>query len=178
MASARDSVRRYALGYALALASTLAAGEGGNKKPAPPAEQNRPEKEQESLMVCRNLTKGNVVASRLAMADTFETRRRGYLGRTSIEPGEGMLLTPCYAIHMVGMKFALDVVFLDREMRVVAAYADVPPGTLNRSSRKAHSTLELPAGTIAAKRIEVGDTLQVLTPEEAKAAPEAKAEAK
>lgn len=135
-------------------------------------------------MVCRNLTKGNVVASRLTIADTFETRRRGYLGRTSIEPGEGMLLTPCYAIHMVGMKFALDVVFLDRELRVVAVYADVPPGALNRSSRKAHSALELPAGTVAAKRVEVGDTLQVLSAEEARAAaeaqaaPEAKAEGK
>ncbi|HPD15352.1 MAG TPA: DUF192 domain-containing protein [Planctomycetota bacterium] len=147
----------------------------GEKAQEPRAAKEPDAKQDPPSMVCRNLTKGNVVASRLAIADTFETRRKGFLGRASIEPGEGMLLTPCYAIHMVGMKFALDVVFLDREMRVVAVYPDVPPGTLNRSSRRAHSTLELPPGTIAAKRIEVGDTLQVLTAEEAKATPEVKA---
>ena len=150
---------------AAALAALCAAGEPEKKQDPPP-------------MVCRNLTKGNVVASRLTIADTFEARRRGFLGRTSIEPGEGMLLTPCRAIHMVGMKIALDVVFLDRRMNVVALYADVKPGVLNKSSRRAESTLELPAGTIEAKRIEVGDTLQVLTPEEAKAASDAKADAK
>ncbi len=128
---------------------------------------NDPDTKQDPPMICRNLTKGNVVASELVVADTWEKRRKGFLGRTSILPGEGMLLTPCFAIHMVGMKFALDVVFLDRDLRVVGIDKHVKPGTLNSSCRKAHSTLELPPGTVAAKRIEKGDVLQVLRADQA-----------
>ncbi len=157
------TVRRLGQCFAMAaLAALCAAGEKAPELP-PDAKQDPPP------MICRNLTKGNVVASRLVVADTWETRRRGFLGRASIEPGEGMLLVPCWAIHMIGMKFPLDVVFLDRDMRVVDVAADVKPGVLNRSCRKAHSTLELPAGTAAAKKIEKGDTLQIVSADEAEA---------
>jgi len=125
---------------------------------------------QDTAMVCRNLTKGNVIASRLDVADTFDTRRRGLLGRTSLQPGEGMRLIPCRSVHTMGMKFAIDIVFLDKDLRVAAVRPNVEPGCWAASCLKAHSTLELPAGTIAAKRIEVGDTLQVARP----AAPEEK----
>jgi uncharacterized membrane protein (UPF0127 family) len=112
------------------------------------------------------------------VADTWETRRKGFLGRTSLLSGEGMLLTPCFSIHMVGMKFPLDVVFLDRDYRVVGIDKNVKPGTLNSSCRKAHSTLELPEGTVAAKRIEKGDVLQVLRADEVKEKDAAKGEKK
>ena len=141
------------------LAAMCVAGE-----PSPPKD---PDSKQDPPMICRNLTKGNVVATDLIVADTWETRRKGFLGRTSTEPGEGMLLVPCFAIHMVGMKFALDVVFLDRDDKVVGIDTNVKPGTLNSSCRKAHSTLELPPGTVAAKRIEKGDVLQVIRADEA-----------
>ncbi len=159
-------VRR--LGQCLAMAALAALCAAGERAQAPPSDA--PDAKQDPPpMVCRNLTKGNVVASRLVIADTFETRRKGFLGRTTIEPGEGMLLVPCWAIHMVGMKFPLDIVFLDREMRVVDVAVNVKPGVVNRSCRKAHSTLELPAGTVAAKRVEKGDTLQVIRADEAEA---------
>ena len=125
-------------------------------------------------MICRNLTKGNVLVSRLAVATSSEDRRRGLLGRSSLEAGEGMLLEPCMAVHTVGMKFAIDVVFLDKQRRVVAICPAVEPGVLHKGSLKARSTLELPAGAAAAKHLEVGDSLQIARADE----PEAKQDKK
>ncbi|MBM4036227.1 MAG: hypothetical protein FJ291_31210 [Planctomycetes bacterium] len=126
-----------------------------------------PETKQDPPMICRNLTKGNVVVSRLAIATSWDDRRRGLLGRTSLEPGEGMLLDPCRSVHTIGMKFPIDIVFLDRDMKVVGLKAEVKPGSLNNTCLKARSTLELPAGTAAARRLELGDALQVLRADKA-----------
>jgi len=131
----------------------------------PPAKS--PASKQDPPMICRNLTKGNVVVSSLVVATTWEDRRRGLLDRSRLEPGEGMLLEPCRSVHTVGMKFPIDIVFLDRERRVVGIKAAVKPGSLSNTCLRAYSTLELPAGAAAAKRLEVGDTLQVLRASEA-----------
>jgi uncharacterized membrane protein (UPF0127 family) len=60
------------------------------------------------------------------------------------------------------MKFAIDIVFLDKKMRVCRLFPKVEPGALSRHCVRARSCLELPAGTIAARRIEVGDQLRVM----------------
>lgn len=164
-----------ACALALALA---AAGEEARERPREQPPAKAPDSKQDPPMICRNLTKGNVVASRLAIALTWEDRRRGLLGRTSLDPGEGMLIQPCWSVHTIGMKFAIDVVFVDRAMRVVGIQAEVKPGALNKSNRKAHSTLELPAGAAAARRLEVGDTLQVLRADEAEEKADPKADSK
>ena len=118
-------------------------------------------------MICRNLTKGNIVVSRLDIATTVSDRRRGLLGRSSLPAGEGMLITPCRSVHTVGMQFAIDVVFLDKQSRVVSIRPDIEPGSLNNTCLKARSTLELPAGTAAARHLEVGDSLRIERAEDA-----------
>ena len=136
--------------------------------PANPAPQPPPapakRQPQGHPMICRNLTKGNVVLSRCTVADTRRTRARGLLGRHSLPPEEGMHLTPCRSIHMIGMKFPIDVVFLDRRLRVVALHRNVRPGRLYLRCGKARSTLEIAAGVIDARRIEVGDHLHIGAP--------------
>jgi uncharacterized membrane protein (UPF0127 family) len=141
----------------------VAAGAEARNAPTPKA----PESKQEPPMICRNLTKGNVVVSKLAVATDWEDRRRGLLGRTSLEPGEGLLLDPCRSVHTIGMKFPIDIVFLDRDMKVVGLKAEVKPGSLSNTCLKARMTLELPAGAAAAKRLELGDTLQVIRADKA-----------
>ncbi len=119
----------------------------------------RPAKEKP--MLCRNLTKGNVVADHLEVADTPRARRRGLLGRTSMRPGEGLLLTPCRSIHTIGMKFPIDVVFLDKGMKVVGLAKNLRPGVLHKTCLRARATLELPSGTIEARHLEIGDQLKI-----------------
>ncbi len=84
---------------------------------------------------------------------------RGYLVRPRPVLGEGMLLVPCRAVHMFGVRFALDVLFLDRNGRVVETYPDLQPGARTSVVREAAYALELPAGTVEVTGTQAGDLL-------------------
>jgi hypothetical protein len=106
-----------------------------------------------------NQTRGTVLADRAERAGSFLARLRGLLGRRGLEPGEGLWLTPCDAIHMFFMRFAIDALFLDGQSRVVRIYPSLPPWAVTRRERAARSVLELPAGAAALTRTEPGDQL-------------------
>lgn len=107
----------------------------------------------------RNLTREVVLAGEVEVADTSKKRRTGLLKRENLPQGEGLWITPCEAIHTIGMKFPIDVLFLSRTRKVLKIKQAVPPGRLAICLR-AHSVLELPAGTAAATRTAVGDQLE------------------
>lgn len=104
-----------------------------------------------------NTERGVVLGTSVRLADRWWPRMRGFLGRPAPTPGEGLLLTPCQAVHMFGMRFSLDIVFLDRDGVVVAVYEDLAPGKRTRVETKAIHALELPAGTVTATGTECGD---------------------
>src|SRR5688500_12305869 len=91
------------------------------------------------------LSRAGVVCESCAVADTMWTRLRGLMGRRELEPGEGLLLRPSSSVHTCFMRFAIDVVFLDGEMRVIAVSPAVRPWRL-RLQRGACVVLELRAG--------------------------------
>src|SRR5262249_56041136 len=64
-------------------------------------------------------SRGAVVAERLRTAHTHWTRLRGLLGTPTLPAGEGLWLKPCRQVHMFGMRYPVDVAFLDDEHRVV-----------------------------------------------------------
>ena len=87
------------------------------------------------------------VAPRYAVAATPWARMRGLLGRKGLPPGEGLLITPCNAIHTLGMRFAIDVRFYDRRGRLVRAVPNVRPGKWwVWGGWRAHCVLECAAG--------------------------------
>jgi uncharacterized membrane protein (UPF0127 family) len=102
---------------------------------------------------------GAVVCEHCELADGVWTRTRGLLGRTSLEPGHGMLIRPAGSVHTLFMRFPIDCVFLDAELRVVGVREAVRPWRSARASG-AKSTLELAAGEAARAGIEVGDRLR------------------
>jgi hypothetical protein len=108
----------------------------------------------------RNLTKGVCLADRAEVADTSAKRRRGLLKHDGLPPGSGLWLVPCEGIHTIGMKFPIDVLFLNRQRRVVQIRPNMGKWRLALSLR-AHSVLELPAGATAETRTTVGDQLEV-----------------
>lgn len=82
------------------------------------------------------------------MAQGWWGRARGLLGRAELPAGHGLLINPCSAIHTLGMRFPIDVVFLNAQGRVVSLHRAVPPNRpLIRGGRGAVAALELPAGT-------------------------------
>ena len=85
---------------------------------------------------------------------------RGLLGRDGLDPGRGMLLTPEPSVHMLFMRFPIDVVFLDRDHKVVGIRNDLRPWRA-AGARGAYASLELPAGAAAAAGIEEGDVLTI-----------------
>jgi uncharacterized membrane protein (UPF0127 family) len=101
---------------------------------------------------------GKVVCERCSVADSFLTRLRGLLGRRELPRDEGLLINPGSSIHTWFMRFPIDVVFLDRDLRVVGVAADVRPWRL-RWRKGARQVLELAAGEAAARGIKPGDRL-------------------
>jgi uncharacterized membrane protein (UPF0127 family) len=83
---------------------------------------------------------------------------RGLLGRKELPSGEGILLRPAGSVHTFFMRFPIDVVFVDRELRVVSVTADVPPWKV-RGARGAKAVLELPAGEASRRGLTEGETL-------------------
>jgi uncharacterized membrane protein (UPF0127 family) len=84
------------------------------------------------------------------MADSFASRLRGWMGRASVRGDEALWLMPCAAVHTLGMRFAVDLVWLDRAGRVLRIDPGVGPWRL-RWCRGAHSVLELPRGGAGAQ---------------------------
>ena len=101
---------------------------------------------------------GNIVCERCVLADTALTRMRGLLGRRSLPSGEGILLKPASSVHMAFMRFPIDAVFLDRELRVVKVADDLRPWRA-AGSRGAKAVLEIPAGEAGRRGVRVGDRL-------------------
>jgi uncharacterized membrane protein (UPF0127 family) len=85
-------------------------------------------------------------------------RMRGLLGRDSLEEGHGLMIPKSSSIHMFFMRFAIDAVFLDRELRVRKVVADLAPWRI-AAAHGAKSVLELPAGAAAKSGIRVGSRL-------------------
>jgi len=92
---------------------------------------------------------GIVLADRLRPAHTHWTRLRGLLGTRRLDPGEGLWIKPSNQVHMFGMRYAIDVVFLDDARRVMRVVHALQPNRISPRVKGATSVLELPAGTAA-----------------------------
>lgn len=115
-------------------------------------------------LLISNRTRDSLMGDRIRLADTSISRFIGLLTRGSLSTGEGLLIRPSNGVHTLFMRFSIDVLLLDREARVLAAYDRLRPFRLTSINWKAASALELPAGTIAQTSTRVGDQLDVQAP--------------
>jgi uncharacterized membrane protein (UPF0127 family) len=111
-----------------------------------------------------NATQDRVLCERCGLANNIWTRVRGLLGRKTLPDDEGLFITPCPSIHMWGMKFAIDVVFVTRENIVTDIIENIAPGRyyVAKAQRgKPFAAIELPAGKVAANKVVIGDQIVV-----------------
>jgi uncharacterized membrane protein (UPF0127 family) len=111
-----------------------------------------------------NTTRNQTICANCGVADNPLTRMKGLLGRETLDENEGLLIVPCSSIHMWGMKFPLDVIFLTRENVVTDFVENIAPGKIYASKRhhgKAHAALEVAAGTVAHTGLQRGDQLEI-----------------
>lgn len=100
-----------------------------------------------------------VLAERLRLADTHWTRLRGLLGTPALVAGDGLWLRPCRQVHTIGMRYAVDLAFLDADHRVLRTVDALPPGRVSPKVAEAESVLELPAGTLTRAGVAPGAAL-------------------
>lgn len=112
------------------------------------------------FLIAYNRTRGAVVADKVAKAADYDSRTRGLLGRDSMDAGEGLWIVPCPMIHTFFMRFSIDVLFLDKELRVARVMEDLRPWRLSPWVLRARSVLELPGGSLRGS-VRKGDQLEI-----------------
>ena len=108
-----------------------------------------------------NRRTGRVLATSVEVARTRASRRRGLLGRDSFDVAGAFVLSPCCAIHTAFMRFAIDVVFVDKNGAIVSILHELQPWNLAIRPR-ARAVIEMASGALRAHDIQLGDSL-VLT---------------
>jgi uncharacterized membrane protein (UPF0127 family) len=109
----------------------------------------------------RNQTRHTTVATDVHWARSAIDRTRGLLDWTSIDQGQALVISPCNSIHMFGMRFSIDVLFVDKGGQVIRAIEGLRPWRFTRIYFRARHTIELPLGAIATSLTELGDQLEI-----------------
>src|SRR5437763_15675592 len=107
-----------------------------------------------------NQTRGTTLADRAGIANTSTTRNRGLLKHTGLEPGEGLWIVPTQSVHSFGMKFTIDVLYLNKKKQVLKLRPQMVKSRISLCLM-AHSVVELPAGTIQSTGTQKGDQLEL-----------------
>lgn len=112
--------------------------------------------------IFKNKKKGAILADRGEVAKDFTSRGLGLLGRKEFPSGSGLFLTPCSSVHMFFMKFPIDLVYVDKNMRVVKIVRNLKPWRISFGGFKARSVFEFPSGTINDQNVEIGDIIEIV----------------
>jgi len=107
------------------------------------------------------LTRATSIGDSIDTAESSAQRRTGLLKHDKLNPGTGLWIIPCEAVHTFFMKFAIDLIYLDRKHRVRGLVRALRPWRLSMCL-PAHSVLELPPGTIDRTHTQKGDELELL----------------
>jgi len=108
----------------------------------------------------QNRTRGVSLAEQADIADTSAKRRTGLLKHSKLDPGEGLWIIPCEAVHTFWMKFPIDVLFLDKKRKILKIRPKMARWKMAACLR-AHSVLELPSGTCENTGTLAGDQLEL-----------------
>ncbi|MEM7816517.1 MAG: DUF192 domain-containing protein [Candidatus Aenigmatarchaeota archaeon] len=108
-----------------------------------------------------NKTKSIVIVKNAKIADTFFKRLLGFMFRKKIGEEEALIFYNASSIHMCFMFFLLDIVFLDKDMRVIKVYPNLKPWRF-AFCFKASIVIELPPGKISKTNLEIGDVLNII----------------
>jgi uncharacterized membrane protein (UPF0127 family) len=109
-----------------------------------------------------NLTRNRILAEFLASADTFWSSLLGLMGKPDLPQGSGLLLIPCQSVHTMGMRFPIDVIFMDKRGMIIHLVENMKPWRVSKHFLKSRCVLELSAGTISATGTMLGDIVEII----------------
>lgn len=113
-----------------------------------------------------NKTRESFLSLNVAVADTHLSRLRGLLGKFRLKADEGVWVVPSRGVHTIGVLFAIDLIYLDADYRVIHVVESFGSFGIAPLRIKSESVLELPTRTISSSQTQVGDQLLICTPAE------------
>lgn len=125
------------------------------------AKQNVPER-----YCVFNKTRESFLSLSVAAADTHLTRLKGLLGRLRLKSDEGIWVVPSQGVHTIGVRFAIDLIYLDPNHRIVHVMESFGTFRIGPLRMECSSVLELPTRTIYSSNTQVGDELLICQPHE------------
>ena len=115
---------------------------------------------QKKVVRATNVTRGTTLGEHIRVAESALSTIVGLLGERELPPGDGLLIVPSQGVHTCGMRFAIDVVFLDHAWKVIAVRRDMRPFRMTRLFWNAAAVLELQSGTVDSTGTQVDDVIQ------------------
>jgi uncharacterized protein len=116
-----------------------------------------------------NKTRESFISLSVAAADTHLSRLKGLVGRLRLKSDDGIWVVPSQGVHTIGVLFAIDLIYLDADHRVVHTIESFGTFRIGPIRRNCASVLELPTRTIYSSQTHVGDELLICSPDEMKA---------
>lgn len=113
------------------------------------------------MSVLRDADKSNVLIADLVVVEQFWARAKGLLGTEDLSSDKALWFPRCNSIHTFFMKYSIDCVFLDKNLKIKALFEDVKPGRLVLPIWRANSVVEMKAGKIQQLGLRLGDNLYV-----------------
>ncbi|MFA5092486.1 MAG: DUF192 domain-containing protein [Candidatus Omnitrophota bacterium] len=109
-----------------------------------------------------NFTKNIVLAQDVFIAKTILARARGLLGRKIFSPQQALILDSCNSVHTFFMHFPIDIIFVDKNYKVIKLISNFKPNRISKICWHASKVIELPSGVLNATKTQLHDQLQVL----------------
>lgn len=109
----------------------------------------------------RNISKGNIIASRGRVADSFFTRLKGLIGREELDKNEGLCIKPCKGVHTFFMRFNIDIVFVDENGVAGEIVRNLKPNRVSKYISDTSYVIELSEGMCEEINIEIGDKIEL-----------------
>jgi uncharacterized protein len=107
-----------------------------------------------------NLTKNSTVSSAVEIAETFSQRSKGLLGRKGLEHDHCLWIHRCNSIHTFFMKFDLDVLYVDKDLKVTGIHRNIKPWHISWGGFNSKSCFEFQSKALDLN-LEIGDSLRV-----------------
>jgi len=108
-----------------------------------------------------NKTKNTLLAKDIVIANTPFKRMKGLLGKKDFKAGQALILKPCNSIHTFFLRFAIDVIFVDKDNKIIEAISRLKPFCFTPIFWLSSLVIELPAGIIQSSSTYNGDTLTI-----------------
>lgn len=115
-------------------------------------------------MMCRAVQlkiNDKILFNHLVIADSFFTRLKGWLGKNAVSENEALLIKPCRSVHSFGMKFTIDVLFINSEQVIVGIFENLEANHLTLTVKQADYVVEIKGGLINKLNIEIGQIIEI-----------------